>query len=239
MRFALSVAALAGAAMAAPGAGYSYPENVPDNVVVEVTTVVKTVYVSEGFEVPTPTPAPVYPTQEEQKPEYTTTVEYEAPAPPAPTTPVYEETKPTYEETKPEPTPTPAPAPAPSNSGYMGVVDTWRSNLGMAALTHDSLLESNALKTVQASNGKMEHMLLDGTSAQVLAPGSADDFEHVFVGGWLCEISTLPGLNGVCAQQSNGWEYMGQTGHAEILTNPDYKKIGCALHAGIWCCDLS
>ena len=38
---------------------------------------------------------------------------------------------------------------------------------------------------------------------------------------------------------SKGWSYEGQTGHAEILTDPKYKTIGCALKEGIWCCDVS
>lgn len=244
MRFALSVAAVAGAAMAAPGAGYGYPTN-PDNVVVEVTTVVTTVYVTEGYPVATSTPAAVY-----SAPEVTTTVQYEAPAP-APTTSEYVEVKPSYEEVKPEPTPTPspspvapppapsAPAPAPSSSGYMAVVDEYRAKMGMSALICDSKLESNAMDTVVSSNGAMVHKLNDGTFAQVLAPGDANNFEHVFVGGWLCEIPSLPGLDGVCAQQSQGWTYEGQTGHAEILTNKSYKKIGCALSKGIWACDLA
>ena len=111
--------------------------------------------------------------------------------------------------------------------------------MGMKPLEHDSKLESNAMDTVVSSNGQMVHKLNPGSFGQVLAPGNADDFEHVFVGGWLCEIPSLPGLDGVCAQQSEGWAYAGQTGHAEILTSDQYSKIGCALHAGIWCCDVA
>jgi hypothetical protein len=95
------------------------------------------------------------------------------------------------------------------------------------------------MDTVVSSNGQMVHKLNPGSFGQVLAPGNADDFEHVFVGGWLCEIPSLPGLDGVCAKQSEGWAYAGQTGHAEILTSDQYSKIGCALHAGIWCCDVA
>lgn len=239
MRFALSVAALAGAALAAPHAARSHKDQ--GNVVVEVTTLVKTVYVTEGYEAvkPTPTPSPVY-----EAPVVTSTVVYEAPAPtveaPAPALPSskYEAPAvPTYEASA--PAPIPSAAPAPSATGYMAVVDEWRSKMGMKALTSDSKLESNAMDTVVSSNGQMIHKLNPGTYGQVLAPGDANDFEHVFVGGWLCEIPTLPGLDGVCAQQSQGWTYQGQTGHAEILTSDNYSKIGCALHAGIWCCDLA
>lgn len=225
MRFALSVAALAGAAMAAPAA----------NVVLEVYTVVETVYVTA----PAATSTPVY-----HAPEVKTTVQYEA-AKPSPT--YHASPKPDYDakpqpsyEPQPQPEPTPAaPAPANPESGYMKIVNTWRSNMGMSKLECTDLLESNAMKTVMKSNGQMVHDLNPGTYAQVLAPGGEDDFEHVFVGGWLCEIPTLPGLNGVCDKQSQGWTYAGQTGHAEILTNKAYTKIGCALYAGIWSCDLA
>jgi hypothetical protein len=246
MRFALSVAALAGAALAAPHAGRPHKDQ--GNVVVEVTTVVKTVYVTDGYQAvkPTPTPSPAY-----VAPVVTSTVVYEAPVPtsskyeapaPAPTSSAYEApAEPTYEASTPAPAPTTsaAPAPAPSGTGYMAVVDEWRSKMGMKALASDSKLESNAMDTVVSSNGQMIHKLNPGTYGQVLAPGGEKDFEHVFVGGWLCEIPTLPGLDGVCAQQSQGWTYEGQTGHAEILTSDNYSKIGCALHAGIWCCDLA
>jgi hypothetical protein len=87
----------------------------------------------------------------------------------------------------------------------------------------------------------MVHKLNPGTFGQVLAPAPATDdgFTKAFVGGWLCEMPNLPGLDGVCAKMSEGWSYEGQTGHAEILTSSNYSKIGCANHAGIWCCDLA
>ncbi|CAO2648534.1 Nn.00g078010.m01.CDS01 [Neocucurbitaria sp. VM-36] len=241
MRATFAIAALAGSALAAPY--YGRPQKEVKNVHVVVETVVKTVYVTEGYKVPKPTPTPesVYETPA------VTTVVYESPAP-APTSETSEApAQPTYEAPAPEPTseaPAPttttqAPAPAPTASGYQGIVDTWRAKMGMKALINDAKLESNAMDVVVSSNGQMVHKLNPGTFAQVLAPGTADNFEHVFVGGWLCEIPTLPGLDGVCATQSEGWSYQGQTGHAEILTSDSYSKIGCALHAGIWCCDLA
>ena len=78
-----------------------------------------------------------------------------------------------------------------------------------------------------------------GSMAQVLAPGDASNFENVFVGGWLCEVPSLPGLNGICSSMSAGWDYEGQTGHADILSSTSYTKIGCALFDGIWGCDLA
>jgi len=125
------------------------------------------------------------------------------------------------------------------DSGYMSVVNEWRQKMSMSELSQDNTLQNNALKTVQNSDGSMVHELNPGTMAQVLAPGTSSDFENVFVGGWLCEIPTLPGLDGVCSTMSAGWSYNGETGHAKILTATSYSKIGCALYAGIWACDLA
>lgn len=127
----------------------------------------------------------------------------------------------------------------PSGEGYMAVVDRWRARMGLEALSCSAKLEANAMDTVMSSNGEMIHKLNPGTFGQVLAPDPTGDFEHVFVGGWLCEIPSLPGLQGVCVTQSDGWAYNGQTGHAEILVSANYSGIGCALYAGIWCCDLA
>lgn len=111
--------------------------------------------------------------------------------------------------------------------------------MGMSSLAKDSTLEANDLKTVQDGQGTMNHELNQGTMAQVLAPGAQDEFEKVFVGGWLCERPDLPGLNGICSTMSQGWNYNGETGHADILTSTSYSKIGCAWADGIWGCDLA
>ncbi|EOA88498.1 hypothetical protein ACJQWK_01699 [Exserohilum turcicum] len=249
---AFTIAALAGSALAAPAYG-GYPaggDNVQLDVVVE--TVMHTVYVVEGQPKPTttscsestPTPSPSAPpanppaAYEAVKPSPSPV--YQAPPPPPPVQP----------SSSPSPTPTPAPAPSPSPSpvpqapsadSYMGIVAEWRQKLGLKALEQSDLLESNAHKVVVDGNGVMRHELNPGTYGQVLAPGedTLEGFKKVFVGGWLCEIPTLPGLNGVCEAMSEGWAYEGQTGHAEILTNPTYSKIGCNNLKGIWCCDLA
>ena len=129
--------------------------------------------------------------------------------------------------------------PSPTPADYMAVVSHWRAKMRLKELTYNATLESNAMDTVLRSNGVMKHKLNSGTFGQVLAPDGANDFEHVLVGGWLCEMSNFPGLDGVCESQSKGWAYNGQTGHAEILTADRYSQIGCALHAGIRCCDLA
>lgn len=135
-------------------------------------------------------------------------------------------------------------APAPSSGGstsggYMDIVNQWRQKMGMSSLSEDNTLQGNAGKTASDGNGQMVHELNPGTMAQVLAPGSPDEFEKVFVGGWLCERPNLPGLNGICNTMSSGWEYNGETGHADILTSGSYSKIGCACEGGIWACDLA
>jgi hypothetical protein len=242
--FALSLAALAGSALAAP-AYNAYPvEQPPQNGGVVVETVLHTVYVTEGTPEATPcessTTAAATPVYEAKPPVYQIETPKPAPSYPAytpapapPTTP-----KPTPTPT-PTPTPAPAPAPEPATGGYMDVVAKWRSQLGLKKLEFSSELESNALKVVIDGNGVMRHELNPGTYGQVLAPGKDDEFERVFVGGWLCEMPSLPGLDGVCSKFSQGWDYQGQTGHAEILTSPNYSKIGCSNRQGIWCCDLA
>lgn len=132
-----------------------------------------------------------------------------------------------------------APASSGSSDGYMGVVQQWRSKMGMSALTEDSTLAANALKTAQDGNGEMKHELNPGSMAQVLAPGQPSDFEKCFVGGWLCEVPSLPGLDGICSTMSAGWAYGGETGHADILSSTSYSKIGCGNADGIWACDLA
>ncbi|OAQ59219.1 cysteine-rich secretory protein family domain-containing protein [Pochonia chlamydosporia 170] len=126
-----------------------------------------------------------------------------------------------------------------SNSSYMAIVDKWRAAMGLTSLKQDSRVESNALKTSENSGGSLKHKIFPGSSAQVMAPGNPDNFESVFVGGWLCEIPTLPGLGDACRTLSKGWNHAGQTGHAEILTSKQYSKIGCGLALGIWTCDLA
>lgn len=139
--------------------------------------------------------------------------------------------------------PSASPSAAASSGGstgtYMDVVSEWRSKMGLGALTESDTLQANALKTVTDGQGQMVHELNPGSMAQVLAPGDANNFENVYVGGWLCEEPSLPGLDGICSTMSAGWDYEGQTGHAAILSNPQYTKIGCALNYGIWGCDLA
>jgi hypothetical protein len=125
-------------------------------------------------------------------------------------------------------------------SGYMAVVQQWRSNMGLPALTEDNTLQSNALDTSVSSGGQLVHKLNAGSMAQVMAPGNTGNFESVFVGGWLCEMPGLKGLGAsVCDSASQGWNHGGQTGHAEILSSTQYTKIGCGNADDMWTCDLA
>ena len=125
-------------------------------------------------------------------------------------------------------------------SGYIAIVNEWRGKMGLPSLTQDSTLEANAIKTSKDAGTSLTHELNPGSMAQVLAPGDASNFESVFVGGWLCEVPSLPGLgSSVCNSASQGWDHGGQTGHADILSSTTYTKIGCGLDPSIWACDLA
>jgi uncharacterized protein YkwD len=126
-----------------------------------------------------------------------------------------------------------------SNTGYIKIINEWRAKLSLAALTQDTVLEKNAFKTCLDGRGQMVHELNPGSYAQVLAPGNMhQNFERIFVGGWLCEKPEMKGLNGACTTMSAGWYYTG-TGHADILTSKTYTKIGCGSFGGITGCDLA
>lgn len=120
---------------------------------------------------------------------------------------------------------------------YLTIVNFWRSRLNnpLGPLASDGTLENNALITAQEWDEK-GHQLLPGSFAQVQAPSGPDDFESALVGGWLCEN---PGLlqDGTC-DNFPGWIHEG-TGHADILTSPDYTRIGCSNANNYWVCDLA
>lgn len=193
------------------------------NVVVEN----KDVYVTEYVTVPFGQKPPTKPTQ--------------APQPTQPSGGQSEEPK-TWQDAPAQSAPSSAPEvpSAGSQSGYIGIVNEYRAKMGLSSIASDSKLEANALDTSVSSGGKLVHKLNSGSMGQVMAPGAnnLEKFKHVFVGGWLCEIPSLvPG--GECAQQSKGWNYQGQTGHAKILSDPKYKKIGCACANDMWTCDVA
>jgi hypothetical protein len=203
------------------------------NVDTVVEPVTKTVCTTEGYAASTAAPTPVV----------EVTITYGAPEP---TREVYQPpaqspAQPTQGcEAPGSPQPSQLCALSPDN-GYMGVVNDWRGKMDMPELEMNRFLQTSAEAVVKFSDGEMKHHLYNGTEGQVLAPGEAGrkGFEKVFVGGWLCEMPELKGLNSVCDEMSKGWAYQGQTSHAKILIDPRYKYIGCALNKGIWCCDVS
>jgi len=223
MRSTFAIAALAGAALAAPHYG-ARPQQ--ENVVWVVETIVETITVADGA--PEATYVPYQPAA--------------AATTPCETTPAY--TPPAYTPApQPKPSPVysaaPAPKPQPTDTGYMAIVNKYRGIMGKPALTQDSSLEGNDMSCLQANPGQMEHILNSGSYGQVLAPGGPDDFLHVFVGGWLCEKPSLLGDDSTeCDSQSSGWIYDG-TGHADILSSDGYTRIGCQNYQGIWGCDVA
>ena len=211
---ATSVLALAGSVLAAPA---------PQQTIVEVVThtAVHTVVVEAGS-APTAQAAPPAPPAPAPKPSPKPTVVVHVPEP-QPTEDSKEETAPTGS----------------SGSGYINVVSKWRQVLGLPPLSEDFQLQNNAQKTVNDGQGVMHHQLNDGSMAQVLAMGASDAFEKVFVGGWLCERPNLQGLDQVCNALAGSFDHQRQTGHADILVNTAYSKIGCANSQGVWSCDLA
>ncbi len=136
----------------------------------------------------------------------------------------------------------PAPAlRASAGEDYMDVVTKWRVQLGVPPLAESATLVRNAQKTVIDANGQMVHEMNPGTMAQVLAGGAQEDFEHAFVGGWLCEIPTMPGLNGVCdTELGQGYIHDGsEIRHAQIVSSTKYTQIGCAWAMDVWGCDFA
>jgi uncharacterized protein YkwD len=222
---ALTFLALAASALAAPSPRRGHKKIVWH-------TVIETAYVTVPYGYETPKTS----SSSSTKAVPTTTVVYTPP--PAPTsTSTSEVYVPPPSSSSPPPAATSSAPPA-TGTGYMAVVDEWRAKLGLSKLAQDSTLEKNALKTAVDGNGQMVHQLNPGSFGQVLAPGQEDEFYHCFVGGWLCEKPDMAGMNGVCATASEGWYYT-STGHADILTSPNYSKIGCGWAGGIWACDVA
>ncbi|KAL9584123.1 MAG: hypothetical protein Q9212_002309 [Teloschistes hypoglaucus] len=153
---------------------------------------------------------------------------------------------------------------SPTSGGVtlLTTINKWRAKYGVPGLAWSNTLVANVQKTEQDDHGYiLQHELNPGSYAQVLAQGfntalscSAPDspFELAYV-GWLCEVPSgvLTNDNGVdqCDKAKNclhmGYA-QGQIGHWQILTNKDYRTIGCAFtnanppqsFQGLWGCDL-
>ena len=169
---------------------------------------------------------------------------HETSAPPFPsTTPTASMTFTTFDRAGASASVSEAPASSTSSAhganDWLSISDTWRAKTGHPVFQLDAGLVANAQDTADSSGGTLQHKLNPGTSAQVMAPGDADNFESVYVGGWLCELPNTAGLADICTTAAVGWDHQGQTGHAEVLLSERYTKIGCALGMGIWVCDLA
>lgn len=268
MRYSIAALALVGAVAALPNVLRDVAVETDVKVVQEVqwVTDVVTVTGAPPAAAATPAPSPVAAAQKNGK-------QQAAPAAPAPTTFVQVVTQAPPAPAAPSPAPA-AQAPAPaaqsssnsdpnSSDAILAVANKWRSAYGLKTFTWDNELQGNAQKTGNDDNGTDEKHELNGNSmAQVITPGInscsnkncdglSSPFELAYLSGWLCERSSAPALAGKCpgavaaASMSLGTE----TGHADILTNKDYTKIGCAFSGngqpasaqwtGLWICDLA
>ncbi|KAG8411788.1 hypothetical protein J3459_016287 [Metarhizium acridum] len=161
------------------------------------------------------------------------------PSPPQDPTPTKPVPTPEVPPVSPAPTATQAP-PGGNGPDYMKIVNKWMDACGLRQLQYDPKLESNALKASQESDGQLKHKMFPGTMAQVMAQGDLSSFERALVGGWLCETSWRFKDRSVCSGDlGRGWNHMGQTGHADILSDARYTKIGCQADQNILTCDCA
>lgn len=156
--------------------------------------------------------------------------------------------------------PIPSATEVPSDSNdppYMATINKWLSNLKLRTLEYDPRLAKNALRCSTNSNGILDHITYPGTLGQVMAPGKEEEFDKVFVGGWLAEREDLFQNKTVWKNFTKGWSYLDeygrpQTGHADILADQakledgtplKLTKIGCGWAGNemwtMWTCDLS
>jgi len=153
-----------------------------------------------------------------------------------------------------------------SPDAMLAVANLWRQNYNLPAFTWNDELAGNAQKTGNDDGGSDEkHELNSISMAQVITPGitdcsqasgcggSSSGFALAYLAGWLCEKPKAPLTSAMCSA-ATGAAHMdlssGETGHADILNNPDYKQIGCAFATnpnvganaqwtGLWICDLA
>ncbi|KID81782.1 hypothetical protein MGU_10883 [Metarhizium guizhouense ARSEF 977] len=166
------------------------------------------------------------------------------PAPPQDPTPTKPVETPGAPPTQPSPSPTQAPPPGGNGPDYINAANEILDLCELRHLAHDPKMETNAKKTCADANGQLKHEMNPGTMGQVMAQGecTAEGFKRSFAGGWLCEIPSLYKKQpNFCSTSplAQGWNYQGQTGHAEILSNTKYTLMGCGCEDKIWTCDLA
>ena len=149
-------------------------------------------------------------------------------------------------------TPTPSVTEVPSNRGepdYMAIINKWLRYLDIRTLKYDPMLAQNAFQCSNISGGIINHTRYPGSKGQVMAGGGKEDFENVYVYGWLAEKKALFPLDMDWDEnQTPKWDHGNQTLHAELLadqaTNPDgttieFTKTGCGWAWNVWTCHLA
>ncbi|EFY87335.1 hypothetical protein MAC_06570 [Metarhizium acridum CQMa 102] len=171
--------------------------------------------------------------------------------PQKPSTTISASHKPVATQTRPVVSPTPSATKVPSGGDepfYMATVNKWLGDLNLRPLKYDSKLAQNALQCSEDSKGALNHKLYPGSMGQVMAQGKENGFEKVFVGGWLGERPNLFPDNAIWEKFSRGWNHMGQTGHADILSDQakaddgtpiKVTMIGCGWAWNMWTCDVA
>ncbi|OAA50399.1 hypothetical protein NOR_00849 [Metarhizium rileyi] len=161
--------------------------------------------------------------------------------------------KPTTTQRRPSTTATAAPA-SDDEPPYMKIVKDWLNKLDLRPLEYNAVLAEKALQcSTSFRDGSDKHGDCNYNLVQIYAPGGEDEFERVFVGGWLGERKELFKDDALWAKWSAGWMYMQQTGHADALAddakdlynNPmKLTQIGCGWantgsNGGSWFCLLA
>lgn len=106
--------------------------------------------------------------------------------------------------------------------------------MGFPVFTYSSQLDANAAKTNNDDSANhMIHELNSGSMAQCIAEvdntsgdGTYTPFELTYL-AWLCEIPDSRLGSGCDAMKAATHMVLSDTGHAEILRNPQYTKMGC------------
>jgi hypothetical protein len=163
------------------------------------------------------------------------------------------------------------PAPAPSSGGdeFGSVINKYRSAYGLSQLGSSSSLISNAQQVGENNGGVSEnHSLIPGTAmGQCITPGQANSFpanqpfspfELAYL-AWLCEVPSDPQLQASANDGTNPCTVVNDvlhmiysdTGHHQILVDPQWQSYGCAyvanpnanqftsVYQGIYTCNFS
>ncbi len=125
-------------------------------------------------------------------------------------------------------------APKSGGKSILESANHFRSLMGFPVFTYSSQLDANAAKTNNDDSANhMIHELNSGSMAQCIAEvdntsgdGTYTPFELTYL-AWLCEIPDSRLGSGCDAMKAATHMVLSDTGHAEILRNPQYTKMGC------------